>query len=267
MLDSLSGAELAVGKIERDLGRPRVHFLYFHAVPPPSLSGFRSLVRTLSRNADFASHSDAVNALLTGQKLHKPVVSFSFDDGFVSNVAAAHVLEHYGAVGMFFVPTAFIGTPDVGSARAFFGMTAGVDEPAMTWGQIEGLRARGHEIGNHTVNHRVLSDLSDDEAAEEVGAARDELVQRLGTCEHFAWPRGLFHHTTEKVSRHAFALGHASIASAVRGSHRPGRRPVSHLCLRRDHVMSEWPLRHNLHFVARAARHAGRGDWPEEWSV
>lgn len=266
-LDVLSAGELGAGVIRRDLRRPRVHFVYFHAVPEPTLRTFERLVARIARDADLVSHSRAVE-LLGKDELTRPAVSFSFDDGFVSNVDAARVLERHGTVGTFFIPTGFPGTPDVTAARAFYGMAAGVDERAMTWGEIEDLHARGHEIANHTVTHRVLSELAPDEAAEEIGAARDELVRRFGACDHFAWPRGRFFHTTEAASRHVFESGHLSNASAERGAHLPGADAgTDRPCLRRDHVMTEWPLRHDLHFLAKAARTAGPGTWPDGWSV
>lgn len=264
-LELLSAFGVGTGRTAVALTTPRVHFVYLHAVPLPTLDRFERLVARLAREADLVSHSRAVD-LLSGSMLSRPAISFSFDDGFASNVDAARVLEAHGTVGAFFVPTGFVGTPDVPGARAFYGTAVGVDERAMTWSELEGLHARGHEIGNHTVTHRVLSSLSADEAAHEIGVAREELMRRFGACDHFAWPRGRFQHTTEAASRHVFEVGHRSNASAERGAHRVGS-PSDRVCLRRDHLMSEWPVRHDLHFVARAARAPEDGEWPRRWSV
>lgn len=264
-LEALSATGLGTGRIARALSTPRVHFLYLHAIPPPTLENFDGLVARLAQEADLVGHGRAVDLLFEGE-LGRPVISFSFDDAFASNLDAARVLEKHGTTGTFFVPTGFVGTPDVRGARAFYGMANGVDERAMTWAELEDLHARGHEIANHTVTHRVLSSLSPDEAAEEIGAAREELIRRFGVCDHFAWPRGRFAHTTESASRHVFETGHRSIASAERGAHRAGIG-ADRLCLRRDHIMSEWPVRHDLYFVARAARAPGDGEWPEGWLV
>jgi peptidoglycan/xylan/chitin deacetylase (PgdA/CDA1 family) len=62
--------------------------------------------------------------------------AFTFDDGGVSAMAAADLLERYGVVGHFFVTTNYIGT------RGFLGAH-----------QIRDLRARGHVIGSHSCSH------------------------------------------------------------------------------------------------------------------
>ena len=81
---------------------------------------------------------------------------------------ASRILEEFGATGMFFVPTGFVGTKTVAEARGFFGFVEGCDEPAMTWEDLEGLKGRGHEIGNDTHTHRILARLTAQERADEV---------------------------------------------------------------------------------------------------
>lgn len=242
-----------------------VQFVYLHAVPPDCLANFASLVARLRDTHELVSYGEGIRRVHEGGA-SQAAIAFSFDDGFASNVAAAEVLERQGASACFFVPTGFVGCADSASARAFFGMRAGVDEAAMTWQDLERLVERGHEVGNHTVSHRVLSSLPDDEASEEIGRAREELVSRLGQGEHFAWPRGRFHHFTPAAAKATFATGHVSCASAERGAHVSGRGGGTSLCVRRDHLMAQWPLRHQLHFVRSSASRLAHG-WPDGWCV
>lgn len=248
---------------------PRVHLPYLHAIPRAEEGTFRSFVAELAKTHTFISYSEAVQRIKEGP-IDKPYMAFSFDDGFQSNVRAAHILEEFGTKGMFFVPAAFVGTATVADARSFFGFSEGVDEPAMTWRDLEGLLERGHEIGNHTLGHKVMSWVDADVMQEEIREGANQLRARLGDIHHFAWPRGRFFHFTEDAARTVFTSGHTSCASAERGAHTMTHNgPSTDLCLRRDHIMTNWPLRHSLYFIAKSSRRAVPQDnnWPGGWNV
>lgn len=269
---ALHGLDLhqqVTGRADRGMATPRVHFPYLHALPVDEEGAFRRFVAGLAETHDFISYSEAVRRVRTGP-IDRPMVSFSFDDGFKSNLRAARILEEFGTVGMFFVPTGFIGTPTVQQARQFFGFVEGCDEPAMTWDDLESLRSRGHEIGNHTVAHRPISTLSTQRMTDEIGQGAETLRERLGEGQHFAWPYGRFHHFTEDAAQAVFDTGHTSCASAERGAHsivHEGTSPA--LCLRRDHIMTSWPMNHCNYFIARSGLSADAhdNDWPDSWVV
>jgi peptidoglycan/xylan/chitin deacetylase (PgdA/CDA1 family) len=265
VLDVMATSDAITGRDERALLRPRVHFPYLHTVPEREEGSFRRLLDRLAASHSFVSYSEGVERTLKGD-IDRPYVAFSFDDGFASNVRTSRILEDYGTVGCFFVTTGFIGTKAPDEARSFFGDSA--DEPAMTWRDLEGLIARGHEVGNHTATHRRISDLSSDRVAEEIGGAADVLRSRLGTATHFAWPFGRFFHFTPEAVQVVFDTGHHSCASAERGSHPPVElHDERALCVRRDHLMTSWPLRHSRHFLAAGARRAESlaSTWPDGW--
>lgn len=267
-LDALSLSDNLTGAQERGLVRKRVHFPYLHAVPRREESNFRALVAALAEDHTFIGYSEAIRRVSEGD-IDRPYVSFSFDDGFKSNMRAAGILEEFGATGMFFVPTGFIGTRTVSQAREFFGFSEGCNEPAMSWADLEMLRKHGHEVGNHTHTHRIQATLSEDESAEDIGIAAEQLRDRLGECRHFAWPYGRFFHFTDYAARAVFNTGHKSCASAERGAH-SASGPVEKrdLCVRRDHVMTSWPLRHNMYFIAKSSRdRASDGAWPAGWQL
>jgi hypothetical protein len=246
-----------------------VHLPYLHAVPESEEPAFRRLVAVLARDHELISYSEAARRITRGP-IDRPAIAFSFDDGFASNVRIARILEEFGTTGMFFVPPGFVGTSTVADARRFYGFSVGVDEPAMTWDDLEKLKANGHEVGNHTWGHRVLSQISAAEVQDEIGRGAEELRRRLGSCDHFAWPRGRFFHFSEDAAAHVFATGHATCASAERGAHftvHTGTREL--LCLRRDHLMTNWPLRHCRFFLGRSGlrKDPAYGRWPVDWSV
>lgn len=268
-LDVLSTWDLITGRTKEGLSQPRIHLPYLHAVPAHEEDAFRSFVAELAQDHELIGYSEAVRRIRQGP-IDRPAVAFSFDDGFASNVHVAKILEEFGTTGMFFVPPGFIGTPTVAQAREFYGFSEGVDEPAMTWEDLENLKARGHEVGNHTWGHRVMSWVSNDEMHSQISRGVEELRFRLGECDHFAWPRGRFFHFTAAAARVVFATGHISCASAERGAHpRVIAGAPELLCLRRDHIMTEWPLRHCRYFIGRSGwrQDVSYGSWPDGWDV
>ncbi len=61
----------------------------------------------------------------------------------------------------------------------------------MSWDQIKDLKNSGHEIGSHTINHALLTQLDDDEVCFEVIESRKELELKLGdVVESFCYPNG-----------------------------------------------------------------------------
>lgn len=257
-LDALSlKAKLSSGRTA--LGTPRVHNLYLHEVPPSEEQRFRELLTWLRLTGHtFIPYSEGIERCATGD-VDRSYITFSFDDGFASNLSASTILQEFDTVGCFFVVTDFIGATDLTRARAVLGK--GITEPAMSWSDLERMRAHGHEIGNHTRRHRNLARLTADEAADEILSARDVLVDRFGSVEHFAWPLGRWMHISE-VAKDIAQAAHVSVTSAERGAH--GNSETADWCPRRDHIMTNWPLRHMQYFIIRSAQTAKEAkSWPQ----
>ncbi len=268
-LSLLAQASRQLGNQPRSLAEPRVHFVYLHSVRPHEEAGFERLVAALERTSQLISYSEAVRRVLEGP-IDRPYICFSFDDGFASCMRAALILERHGVSGCFFVPSAFVGCESVAVARAFFRSEQGVDESALSWGELETLQARGHEVGSHTMNHLNLAEVSARQMEDEILGARAELLKRLGTCEHFAWPYGRFHHFSPAAASVTYAAGHSSCASAERGAHtQVVEGSDANLCIRRDHVMPNWPLQHSLYLISRssAVSDLSVGAWPQRWEL
>ena len=267
-LDALGTWDRVSGRAEVALRRPRVHFVYLHGVPPQELERFGALVDQLAESHEFVSHSQAVDLVMSGAETGHPIVSISFDDGFLSNVEAARSLQQRGISGCFFLPSDFIGTTDLDEARRFFRTSEGV-ETAMSWDDVEWLLSTGHEVGNHTRHHPDLSTTPVEQLTDEIGRSREVLRNHTGTeVPHFAWPLGRLQHMTPLAARTVFETGHKSCASAIRGAHvNPSR--TTRPCLRRDHIMTSWPSSHVRHFLANSAQRASAADneWPESWDV
>jgi peptidoglycan/xylan/chitin deacetylase (PgdA/CDA1 family) len=257
------------GAIERGLARKRIHLVYLHHVFRDEEAGFRSLVKSLAAGHEFIGHSEAVHRIHDG-RIDRPYVSFSFDDGFADNIRAARVLEEYGTTGCFFVCPGIVGEQDPSRLRRFCvdRLQFPVATPFLDWRQLEMLVARGHEIGGHTMTHPDLGATPIDRADEEISRSHDAIRARLGSVAHFAWPRGRWINFTPRWRRAVFDAGFTTCASAVRGAHvsaSPGS--LENLCLRRDHVVANWPISHIRYLLARSSRGASARDnqWPPEY--
>jgi hypothetical protein len=265
-LDALSVAGELTGRTERALARPRVHFIYLHHIFEDEIEPFRKLLASLTKTMTPISYSGAVDRCIKGP-IDRPYLAFSFDDGMKNCVDASRVLEEFGATACFFVcPNAIAGNVDDERVRQW--VTFARDRlhlppvEFMTWNDLDGLRSRGHEIGNHTADHLRLSELPDPRQQIEHGLATLRL--RYGDVRHFAWPYGNFVSMSDAARGAVFATGHASCASGVRGAHVEPAGEASKLCIRRDHVIAAWPLRQIRYLLAKSAMAATAGDneWP-----
>ncbi|WP_242345245.1 polysaccharide deacetylase family protein [Anaeromyxobacter terrae] len=67
------------------------------------------------------------------------------------------------------------------------------DTRPMTWDELAELRAAGMDVGGHTVNHAVLSNLPLQEARREIAGCSEMIAERLGRPPlHFAYPNGYY---------------------------------------------------------------------------
>jgi peptidoglycan/xylan/chitin deacetylase (PgdA/CDA1 family) len=246
-----------------------VQILYLHHLLEDEERGFRALLEHLARDHVFIPFGEAVDRICLGP-IDRPYVAFSFDDGFQSCLRAADLLEEFGAHACFFVCPDFLDESDperiARTCREVFGLPP---MEFLSWQDAEKLRARGHEIGSHTMRHCRAAETEIAEWREQLGRSREELEQRLGRVEHFAWPYGLFSDVTPASIEAVFEARYLTCSSAIRGCHvTPAGGDSSQLCLRRDHLAAVWPLAHSLYFLARSAEFASENSnrWPEEWA-
>lgn len=118
------------------------------------------------------------------------LVTTSWDDDAASGMRVAELLGEKRMRGTFYVPT---GELNGGSH--------------FTAGNLRTLSGNGFEIGAHTVSHRVLTELSEAELAEEVGDCKAILEQMLGRqIVMFCYPRGRFNaQVLREVQRAGYA--------------------------------------------------------------
>lgn len=104
------------------------------------------------------------------------IVSTSWDDGHPCDLRLAAALAKRSLSATFYVPLANK------EGRSVLHATA-----------LREIMSQGFEIGAHTMSHRVLSGLPDEQLAEEVQGSKQMLEQQLGReVPMFCYPRGRY---------------------------------------------------------------------------
>lgn len=121
-------------------------------------------------------------------------ICFTFDDAYVSAVnLVPTILEGSGYRGAFYVVPSLAGQHsswDSEKAR-----------PLATWGELLDVARRGHEVGNHTLSHPRLADLSLDEQIRELSEAQKMLSERGFGVRSACYPYGSFNADTLKAMK------------------------------------------------------------------
>ena len=117
----------------------------------------------------------------------RPIV-LTFDDGYQDNHDTAFkLLQERGMRATFFVVTRFMGADEAHRHVEAAGTPR--ERRFLLWSEVREMAAAGMEIGSHSLFHKRLPDLPDDQIAEDVTRSREELAARLGQpVEFFAYP-------------------------------------------------------------------------------
>lgn len=158
-----------------------------------------------------------------------PAVAFTFDDGADTDLQiAAPLLEKAGFHATFYVIAGWLGRPGY-----------------LSDSHIRELHARGFEIGCHSMNHRYLTGLAENELRIEIADAKDRLEQALDNAvHHFSCPGGFW---SPHIARLAQISGYRSVATSRIGRNGPASNPYR---LSRISILRDLPLQ-NFHSACR----------------
>ncbi len=259
---ALSGLALKdkIAGIDQLLATPRVQFLYIHHSFRDELSQLDRLMKHLSVHHTFVSYSDAVEMVLEN-RIDRPCISISSDDGFKNNVLAAEILDNYDAKACFFINPGLIEESNFEKIEQHCKRKLHLPPiEFLDWNDVTRLIEKGHEIGGHTMYHDNMAEMSESALQEDLQATHQLISERCGKAFHFAFPYGRFGHFNELARRAVFEAGFVSCASAERGSHfnNPHLLTKDTLCIRRDHVILDWSISQIMYFIANNVRNKGR---------
>ena len=142
----------------------------------------------------------------------------TFDDGYASLAERAYpVLEKLGFTATTFVITDFVGRDNTWDVQYTWRRL-----PHLGWPEIERWQARGFGFASHGARHRRLTWLDDGAVADELGRARQALVDRLGVDagRAIAYPFGAVDERVERLAGHAgHELGFGGVGGGGGGDH------------------------------------------------
>ena len=200
--------------------------LMLHAVDEPrsvlsmSAGELASLINAI-RGSGHAIVS--VRDLLENSRDTDKAVAFTFDDGARSVAEiGAPILRDLGVPATVFLTTGYVGLNNDWQSR----LSSPPRYPLMSWDHVERLFNAGHAIEAHSVTHRDLRGLADDELEEELVIPIEEIGRRLGVKPTIlAYPYG-FHddRVVERVQRH-YRHAVTTVFRAISGTDHPLRIP------------------------------------------
>ena len=110
-------------------------------------------------------------------------VCFTFDDAYASALSnAVPILEEFGGIGTFYAVAS-----KVGQDSAWDGERS---RPLASWNELRQAQSRGHEIGNHTLDHVRLAEVPFEEQKRQISEADRMLRQEGIQPKSFCYPYG-----------------------------------------------------------------------------
>lgn len=173
--------------------KPGIHILNGHRiVNEEEPETFRNLLLDLSKHVMFVRIEDAVSMIVAKKRVDKPLVAFTFDDGFMECYNYfAPVLEEFGVNAMFFVNPNYVEGNATYIDNFNNNIVMTLNKQPMRWEQLKELSRRGHIIAAHTMDHYMIN--SDDESILQfqIKTCKKTIEQNIGQpCDYFAFPYG-----------------------------------------------------------------------------
>ncbi len=182
----------------RNRGR-QATFLCYHSVAAAGPEFLTVTPELFAQHLDHISdHGLATGGLAELERIaagrpQPPTVFITFDDGFHDNYATVLPMlrEREMKAFVFVLPPlvdhgAPLAWPEVDEdARRLPEVMRSVD-----WPMLEEMKEGGFEVGAHTLSHPHLRELRDEALREELLDSRRRVIERLGSCDTFAYPFG-----------------------------------------------------------------------------
>lgn len=227
-----------------------IHILNGHRIDlkKPRKEIFEHQLEELNRWVEFIHFDEAVRLIRSHTQVEKPVVAFSFDDGFEEcYTMIAPALERYGVTAAFFINPNFV----TGSEEYIRNFTQNTvltpDKRPMNWQQIKELHSRGHIIGAHTLDHYNINSFDTNELEYQIGECRTVIEQYIGAaCEYFAFPFGrLEHANSQSIDIAAKYYPYLFSQSDYKNYFSFESRVIN-----RRHFEPNWPIGHVKYFLS-----------------
>ena len=178
-------AEAPAKSVDDVISGPKILVLNYHQIG----NNFTPLcVPTQQFDEQMAYLKDNGYITITPEELYEGIVGnmvlperpvlITFDDGYIDNYTnALPVLKKYGMRATVFVVPGF----------------TSVQPNYLTWEQLKEMEKNGFNVQSHTLNHRALEELPDDEIRAELLNSKLLLEKNLGhSVDFLAYPTGTY---------------------------------------------------------------------------
>lgn len=228
-----------------------IRFPYYHHVFDDERTMFNKQISYLKNFGDFISLEEAIYMPDPGKG---KFFCLTFDDGFKNCITnALPIIKDNGITATFFVATKFIESDIEKSLplyNTFFSSKSNYME-FLSWNDCRKMIAEGMSIGSHTMTHRTLISLSDEDVEQELKDSKAKIEEELDVeCRHFCAPVGVPDEDF-KVSRDpliARKIGYKSFLTTQRGANRINGNPFH---IKRDHVLASWNKQQLRYFFSQ----------------
>jgi peptidoglycan/xylan/chitin deacetylase (PgdA/CDA1 family) len=235
-----------------------IRFPYYHHVFDDECASFDKQLIYMNNIGDFVSLDDAVTLLESNQPLRGRYFCITFDDGFKNCLTnAIPIIKKNKAHATFFLPTIFIGYspdnyPDGGNTIFLDGNMRDFQMVEfLTWKDCAEILNEGMSVGSHTVRHKTLSSLPEDEVEKELFSSKRIIEEKLGIhCVHFCAPVGIpgRDFIIDRDPQIAKQIGFRSFMTTKRGS---VNRKSDPMLIERDHTIAIWDIYQLRYFFSR----------------
>ena len=172
---------------------PGIHILNGHRIEhEEEPKTFKSLLEGLSKEVRFVHFEDAIKMIERHEQPKEPLVTFSFDDGFMECYDVfAPLLEEFGTNAMFFVNPNYV-EGDEDYIRNFNdNIVFTHNKRPMRWNHLRDLSKRGFLIGAHTMDHFMINSSDKEKLNYEIRDCRTAIEEHIDKpCDFFAFPYG-----------------------------------------------------------------------------
>lgn len=217
-----------------------VQFPFYHHVFKDENENFISQIMYMKKFGDFISYNDAVEVLKNNLDKKNNYFCLSFDDGFKNNIEnVCDFLDKVKIPAIFFLPTTFIDNNRDDSGKIFFNNSL-IKIEFLNWIDCKLIsKNKLFSFGSHSLNHNVLSKLSNDASFKEMKNSKLEIEKKLNIkCEHFAPPVGDF--LNPRDPNYSKEIGYKTFSTTNRGKMISLN---SDSCLiYRHHLLANWDL-------------------------
>lgn len=228
---------------------PGIHILNGHRVEDEGEpETFKRLLTILSKQVEFVKVEDAVKMILNHEHPCKPVVAFTFDDGFMDCYDYfAPTLEEFGVNALLFINPNYVEGDDAYISNFNSNIVMTPNKHPMRWSHLAELHKRGHIIGAHTMDHYMICNGDKDTLHYQIVDCKDVIEKHIeGPCDYFAFPYGKLTQASELSIRMACET-YKYVFSQSDYKH---YYSFNNTVINRRHFEPFWPVGHVNYFLS-----------------